>query len=41
MYQADERELTVIQVVITCTVLAIAVVVSAVALAVVAARYLG
>lgn len=41
MYQASERELTVIQVVATCTALAIAVVVSAVALTVVVIRYIG
>lgn len=41
MYQADERELTSIQVVATCIALATAVVVSAVALAVVVIRYIG
>lgn len=41
MYQADERELTVTQVILTCTALAISVVVSAVALTVVVVRYIG
>lgn len=41
MYQASERELTVIQVVATCIALSITVVVFAVALVVVVTRYIG
>lgn len=41
MYQANERELTILQAVILCIALALAVVVSAVALTVVVAHYIG